>query len=141
MYHRNDRHLDSFLIFFQKAVTTCMSTIIMTPSVLHSKLETILSNLENGLVKSSQTCIIHVDVIRSDQNISLKKFCQADERKNYFSTTGFLTFFLPTEFLKFAYICSQLFLMVTENVKNILPSRSGQLDMHTWKIRKNSQLT
>ena len=54
----------------------------MTPSVVHSKLETIV--LENMLMKSSQTCIIHVDVIRNDQNISLKKFCRADERKNYF---------------------------------------------------------
>ena len=70
----------------------------MTPSVVHSKLETILSYLENRSVKSSQTCIIHVDVIRNDQNISLKKFCQANERKNYFSTTAFLIFFLPTEF-------------------------------------------
>ena len=54
----------------------------MTPSVVHSKLENIV--LENMLMKSSQTCIIHVDVIRNDQNISLKKFCRADERKNYF---------------------------------------------------------
>ena len=75
------------------------------------------------------------------KNVSLKKFCQADERKNYFSTTGFLIFFLPTELFKFAYICSQLFVIVIENVKNILPSRSGEIDIYTWKIRKNSELT
>ena len=36
-------------------------------------------------------------------------------------TTTFSSFL--QNFFKFAYICSQLFLIVTENVKNILPSK------------------
>ena len=86
----------------------------MTPSVVHSKLGTIV--LENRSVKSSQTYFMHVDVIRNVQNISLKKFCRADERKkNYFLSIGFVTpedckyreLIFKTEIMDFFLFCQE----------------------------------
>lgn len=115
---------------------TCYHRNQMTHSIVHSKLESITSFRKQVRENFSNSYIIH--------NICYQEWsCQADDRKSYFSTNGFLIFFTLNTGYFFKnchiYIRRQLLLVVTQNLKKVYHPEA-EMEMHEFENKEKFQL-